>query len=87
MNVMKIFHLFEPEKNLKDEPNVSRYFGKTSEDKLLEISRSLDFPAETILLANVCVSPLTYIALIIKNKTNPRVVAEACGKKNSLHLF
>lgn len=87
MNVMKIFHLFEPEKNLKDEPSVSRYFGKTSEDKLLEISRSLDFPAETILLANVCVSSLTYIALIIKNKTNPRAVAEACGKKNSLHLF
>lgn len=87
VNVMKIFHLFQPEKNLKDEPSVSRYFGRTSEDKLLEISRSLDFPAETFLLENVCVSPLTYIAQIIKNKTNPRTVAEACGKKNPLLLF
>lgn len=87
VNVMKIFLLFWLEKNLKDEPSVSRCFGRTSEDNLLEISRSLDFPAETFLLANVCVSPLTYIVQIIKNKTNTRRVAEACGKKNPLHRF
>lgn len=65
VNVRKPFWLFQPEKDLNDEPSVSRYFGRTSEDKLSEISRSSDFPAETFLLANICVSALFYIAQII----------------------
>lgn len=72
---------FGLEKNINDELGVSMYFGRTN----FQIPRSSDSCRE--FSSCKCVSTLTYIAQIIKNKTKTGTVAEACENKEPHHLF
>lgn len=73
------FGLFGLEKNV-DEPGVSMYFGRTNFQRFQGAQTPAEFSCK-------CVSTLSYIAQIIKNKTKTSTIAEACGNKEPHHLF
>lgn len=72
-------------KNLNDEPRVSIL--EELQRPNFQRLQGAYFPSETVLIADMSVNTLTYVAQIIETKTNPWAVAEACGIKRPLHLF